>query len=179
MTPRISLITAVAAAALALGVPAAWGDDWYADQQQASVRVSPDAVDRAVVAEQQRLFSMLDARERSFQTKVSTARPMLDIRERGLVEKREVQLSSGVYPDAVERAVEARSQTRAPLPADFDRFRIDPSANPVQVTATATGSGREIEWPQIGIGIGLGIGIVLILGLLLALRSTRTRPLAH
>ncbi len=177
MTPRISLITAVAAAALALGVPAAWGDDWYADQQQASVRVSPDAVDRALAAEQQRLFSMLDARERSFETKVSTARPMLDIRERGLVEKREVQLSSGVYPDAVERAVEARSQTRTPLPADFDRFRIDPSANPVQVTDTTTSSGREIEWPQVG--IGFGVGIALILGLLLALRSTRTRPLVH
>lgn len=179
MTPRISLITAVAAAALALGVPAAWGDDWYADRQQASVQISPDAVDRAVAAEQQhRLSSMLNARERSFDAKqVDSSTPMLDARERALVEKREVQLSSGVYLDAFERAVATHGQTRAPLVADFDRFRIDPSANPVQVTATSTGSGREIEWPQIG--IGFGVGIALILGLLLTLRTTRTRPLAH
>jgi hypothetical protein len=177
MTPRISLITAVAAAALALGVPAAWGDDWYADRQQESIRVSPDLMDRAVAAEQHRLATMLDARERSFGAKVDSSTPMLDARERGLVEKREVQLSSGVSPDAFERAVEAQSQTRSPVVADFDRFRIDPSANPVQVTATASGSGREIEWPQIG--IGFGVGIALILGLLLALRPTRTRPLAH
>ena len=120
---------------------------------------------------------MLDARERSFETKVSSSRPMLDVREQGLVEKREVQLSSGAYPDAVERAVEAQSRTIAPPRGDFDRFRIDPSANPVQVTSTGTGSGREIDWPQIG--IGFGVGIALMLGLLLALRSTRTRPLAH
>lgn len=178
MTPRISLITAVAAAALALGVPAAWGDDWYADRQQESVLVSPDLVDRVVAAEQHRLASMLNARERSFDAKqVDSSTPMLDARERALVEKREVQLSSVVYPDAFERAVATHGQTRAPLVADFDRFRIDPSANPVQVTATSTGSGREIEWPQVG--IGFGIGIALILGLLLTLRSTRTRPLAH
>lgn len=177
MTPKISLITAVAAAAMTLCVPAAWGDDWFADRQQASVRISPDAVDRALAADQRRLASMLDARERSFATKVDDSRPMLDVREQGLVEKREVQLGSGAYTDVVERAVVAQSRAIAPPRGDFDRFRIDPSANPVQVTATASGSGREIEWPQIG--IGFGVGIALILGLLLALRSTRTRPLAH
>ena len=177
MTPRISLITAVAAAAMTLCVPAAWGDDWYADQEQASVRISPDAVDRAVAAKQKRLSSMLDARERSFATKVDSSRPMLDIREQGLVEKREIQLGSGTYPDVVERALEAQSRAIAPPRGDFDRFRIDPWVNPVQVTATGNGSGREIEWPQIG--IGFGVGIALMLGLLFALRSTRMRPLAH
>ena len=178
MTPRISLITAVAAAALALGVPAAWGDDWYADRQQESVQISPDLIDRAVAAEQHHLATMLDARERSFDAKqVDSSTPMLDARERALVEKREVQLGSGVYPDAFERAVATHGQTRAPLVADFDRFLIDPSTNPVQVTATSTGSGREIEWPQVG--IGFGIGIALILGLLFTLRTTRTRPIAH
>jgi len=178
MTPRISLITAVFAAALAVSVPAAFGDSWGADRQNGTTFVgSPDLVDRAVAAEQRRLATMLDAREHAYiagRDELST--PMLDARERGLTEKREVQLGSGVYPDAFERAVAARGSTVDRFVANDDRFQIDPSSNPVQVAATGD-SGREIEWPQIG--IGLGIGMALILGLLLALRATRHRPLAH
>ena len=37
--------------------------------------------------------------------------------------------------------------------------------------------GTEVEWPTVG--IGFGIGLVLALGLYLAMRVTRTRPLAH
>jgi hypothetical protein len=59
MTPRISLITAVAAAALAVGVPAAFGDNWGADRQAG---LSSDTV------------AMLDARERSM-TEKSNVQP--------------------------------------------------------------------------------------------------------
>ena len=53
MTPRISLITAVAALALVVGVPAAFGDNWGADRQsEAGVVGSPDREDRAILAQQ-------------------------------------------------------------------------------------------------------------------------------
>jgi hypothetical protein len=67
MTPRITFISAVVGAALVLAVPA-FGDSWGADRSQASVRVSPDLVDRATAARQKELFAVLDARERSFAT---------------------------------------------------------------------------------------------------------------
>ena len=38
-------------------------------------------------------------------------------------------------------------------------------------------AGREIDWSQLGIGIGVGMFIVL--GAILAVRLTRSRPLAH
>jgi hypothetical protein len=68
MTPKISFITAIVGAALVLAVPA-FGDSWGADQNQATVRVSPDLADRGAAAVQQELTSMLDARERSFAAK--------------------------------------------------------------------------------------------------------------
>jgi hypothetical protein len=68
MTPKISFITAVVGAAFVLAVPA-FADSWGADQNQTTVHVSPDLVDRAVLVRQQELSSMLDARERSFAAK--------------------------------------------------------------------------------------------------------------
>ena len=65
MTPKISFTTALVGAALVLAVPA-FGDSWGAEQNQATVRVSPDLADRAAAARQQELTRMLDARERSF-----------------------------------------------------------------------------------------------------------------
>jgi hypothetical protein len=153
MTPRISLITAVFVAALAC-VPAAFGDNWGADRQSQTVVGSPDAFDRAIAAEQQRLATMLDAREQAFGT------------------KREVQLGAGVYPDAFERAVTVHERTSG-FRGD-DRFTIDPTSQPSPVSVT--GDGREIQWPQVG--VGFGIALVLLMGLLLALRGRR-QPLAH
>ncbi len=83
----------------------------------------------------------------------------LDIRERSFAAKHEAQL--------------AATREATPIVVD-DRFRIDPTANPVPVEVT---NGREIEWPDVG--VGLGIGLLLGLCLLLAVRYTRTRPLAH
>ena len=154
MTPRISLITAVFVAALAC-VPAAFGDNWGADRQSQTVVGSPDAIDRATAAEQQRLATtMLDARERAFGT------------------KREVQLGTGTYPDVVERTAVAYERTSG-FRGD-DRFTIDPSSQPGSVSVT--GDGRQIEWPQVG--IGFGVLLMLLIGLLLALRGRR-HPLAH
>jgi len=212
MTRKISLITAIAGAALVFAVPAAWGDSWGADRQgqadfwnydqqtgkkitnsspgvapeglatlyfgatsESSAPVgSPDLVDRVVAARQHELSNMLDAREQALVAKSdqSTVSP-LDQRERAFSAKREAQLTSGQYPDVIERAVTARGPIRTPV--GDDRFRIDHSNVPAPVSATSSGS--ELEWPQIG--IGFGVGIVLMLGLYLALKGTRTRPLAH
>lgn len=212
MTPKFSLITAIAGAALVFAVPAAWGDSWGADRQQqadfwnydqqtgnkitnSSPGVapeglatlyfgatsqssgpigSPDLVDRAVAAKQLELQSMLDAREQALGAKsVEPTVSPLDQRERAFGAKREAQLSSAQYLDAIERSVTPRGPIRNPV--GDDRFRIDHSQVPVPVSATS--SGRELEWPQIG--IGFGVGIVLMLGLYLALKAMRTRPLAH
>ena len=154
MTPKISLIVALVAAAL-VSVPAAFGDSWGADRQSQTSVGSPDAVDRAVATEQQqRLQTMLDARERAYGT------------------KREVQLGTGVHPDAFERAVTAHERTSG-FRGD-DRFTIDPSSQPGPLSVT--GDGRDIQWPQVG--IGFGIALALLLGLLVALR-TRRQPLTH
>ena len=179
MTRKISLITATVGAALVLGVPAAWGNHQYGDAfyraEPATVHVSPDLVDRAVAAEQNRLSSMLDARETALGENLGNQKVSpLDARERSFGAKLEVQLSGGSYPDVIDRTVAAQGTTRPPV-GDFDRFRIDHSNVPVPVSATS--SGREIEWPQIG--IVFGIGLILILGLVLAMRATRTPPLAH
>ena len=98
-----------------------------------------------------------------------------------------------VSPDAVDRAVAARqslqpagrslvfddhrtdaAQQSTGRTLVFDNHRLDPT-RPEQVSVSS--SGREIEWPQLGIGFGLGIA--LLVGLMLAIRVTRTRPLAH
>ncbi len=173
MTPRISLITAVAGAALVLAVPAAWGDNWAADRQQAAVHVSPDLVDRAVVAKQREQSSMLDARERALGVNQGNG-PVsaIEARERSLGAKLQAQLSGETTSDVFTRAVEARGTS--PDPVRDDRFRLDATSGSEPITIT---SGREIEWPQIG--IGFGVGIVLMLGLYFALRGTRNRPLAH
>ncbi len=73
MTPKITFIPAVVGAALVLAVPA-YGDSWGADQNQTTVRVSPDLADRAATARRQELMSMLDARERSVAAKIEATR---------------------------------------------------------------------------------------------------------
>jgi hypothetical protein len=118
----------------------------------------------------------IDARERSMSVGREESTSMLDARERAFAAKRNVQLSTGVPPDAFERAVAARSTGSVDrFIANDNRFRVTPVNEPI--TVAATGSGDEIEWPQIG--IGFGIGVALALGLLLGLRATRQRPLAH
>lgn len=151
MTPKISLIFAVAGVALLIGVPTALGDNWFADQQQAGARVSPDLVDRAVAAQQHRLFAMLDARERS-----------LGVRH-------EAEPQAGAPGGGVAQAVSVRA------PVGDDWFRVDRPNVPAPISGTSSAS--ALEWPQLG--VGFGIGVILMLGLYLALRAARTRQVAH
>lgn len=177
MTPKISLIVATAGAVLVLGVPAAWGDDYFADRQDQAIitAMHEDGFDAAVLAaKQQEQATMLDARERSLGASVGNQKVSpLDARERALEAKHEVVLGSDFYADGFAQAVQSRGTT--PDPVRDDRFRLHPSSVPSPVTVTSPG--RDIEWPQIG--FGFGIGIVLMLGLYLALKATRQRPLAH
>ena len=76
MFPKISFITAVAAA-LVFAVPA-FGDSWYLDKQQPTVRVSPDTADYAAAAQTKRLAVMLDARERAFISRPESRLPVLE-----------------------------------------------------------------------------------------------------
>ena len=164
MTPKISLVTVVAAALVA--VPAAWGQGQPADaferavaaQSGSSPIVSPDAVDRALAARlalQSAPIVSPDAVDRVKATALS--RPS----------------TTSITPDAFERAVAATADNGNRIVFD-DRF--NESAN-VPVASSPINSGQDLEWPQIG--IGFGVGIVLALGLFLAMRYSRIRPLAH
>jgi hypothetical protein len=177
MTPKISLITAVVVAALAVCVPAALADPWGADRQNETTFVgSPDVIDRAIAAadrQNQTTFAgSPDAIDRAVALKQQQLESMLDARERAYGTKYEVQLGTGVHADAFERAVTAHERTSGFV--GDDRFRIDPTSQPGPVSVT--GSDRDIQWPQVG--IGFGIALALLFGLILALRSRR-QPLAH
>ncbi len=74
MTRRISIITTIIGAALALAVPA-WGDNWGADQRPTGAGyLNPDAADRAEAARQQMVAAMLDAREQALGVSVAGAK---------------------------------------------------------------------------------------------------------
>ena len=168
MTRTISFIIATVGAALLFAVPA-YADNWGADQRGEQIRVSPDLIDRAVAAEQNRLGTMLDARERSLEAGIGNGKvSSLEARERSFETTRVL-----VAPDAFERVVEAAIRDN-PTPVVDDRFTIDPTSDQSPVTVS---SGREVELPQIG--IGLVVGLVLAFGLFLLMRYTRGRPLAH
>lgn len=196
MTPKISLITATVGAALVFAVPA-FGDNWGGDRQDQAIvsAMAEDGFDRAVLAaKQNQLATMLNARERGLG--VNQAVPV-DARSEGLnrlyglgeysnaIDARERALSVPKTSAPQSQGYDARSdglnrlyglgKYASPVVADFDRFRIDHSNEPVTVSATS--SGRDIEWPTIG--IGFGIGIVLLLGLGMVMKATHTRPFAH
>ncbi len=150
MTRKISLIIGLAVAALAVSVPAAFGQS----------QPARDAHERGVVPQigvHSALSTYRDASQRGAVPQQSAVSTYRDAFQRGAQLKPESSLgpSVGTYRDAFER-------TR-------------PVAGPTDVPTIS--SGRELEWPQIG--IGFGVGIVLMLGLYLALKGTRTRPLAH
>ena len=165
MTPKFSLITLIAGAALVFAVPAAFGEGRLAGSLEPAMAkaMAEDGFDHAVAAKlalQSKVGAYRDANERPGATKVvvqSSLSGYRDAFERTSV-KPEAGSSVTGYRDANERVAGGRPQSSVP------------------VSDTSIGSGREIDWPQIG--IGFGIGILLGLGLLLATR-TRIRPLAH
>lgn len=164
MTPKISHITAVAAAAFALAAPAAWGGPY------------PDAFERAVSAREtgrSGLASMPDAFERAVlasQRGPGRAVPA-DAHGRAALAGDRGQPAVSTYPDAFERHAYAGSTLRV---VSDSHQRATPASTPV---AGPVSTGRDIEWPQIA--IGFGIGVLLSLALMTALRLGRTRPLAH
>jgi hypothetical protein len=134
--------------------------------------VSPDLVDRAAAAEQNRLSAMLDAREHALGVNAAQLNPSRSGGAYGrAIEAGQLDLST--FNNRFGRTVEAPAPTSGPV--RDDRFRLDRTNVPVTVSAQS--SGTEIAWPQIGIGFGMGI--VLALGLFLGLRLVHIRPLAH
>jgi hypothetical protein len=81
-------------------------------------------------------------------------------------------------------ASQARLQLQSP-PIEVIRDRGDASQAKLVELGSGTVGGRaqvassrsDIAWPQLGIGFGLGI--LLVAGLWLAVRMTKSRPLAH
>jgi hypothetical protein len=157
MTPKFSLITAVAGAALAIAAPA-WADSWAADRQQTPVTISPDAVDRAVAAKQRETAAMLDTRETA------------------LLRRSQPSSQVSPYPDVVDRAIAARPTTIY-TPVVDDPIRHDPTTGVVCSPAGSPSTGTTIEWPQVGAGIGFGL--LLALGLFVGVRLVHHRELAH
>lgn len=160
MTTRIAITTAVAAAALVVGAPAAFADPSGADRPaQTTFAGSPDVVDRAVAARQAELERKLDALE--YPTRLTYAPSALQ--------------SKGSL--GARRADYAPSELQKQYVGDGGdgRFRIQPAI--VSTSAGSTDPGSEIVWPQIALGVLLGIGLAL--GLMLILKTTRGRALAH
>ena len=194
MSRTITLIAAVGVA-LAVAVPSAWGQQdarsdglnrmyglgEYSPEIQALKLRSEGLNERyglGTSAYGASAVRIEEARQNPVRVDGASTISMLDAREKAFATRLNVQLSHGTPPDVFERAVAARSSRSADhfLAAD-DRFRFDPSNQPVTTRVSVTGSGHEIEWPQVG--MGFGVGVALILGLVLALRATRQRPLAH
>jgi len=119
----------------------------------------------------QAAFAMSDASDRATQSQIGLYPDAID---RAVNAKLAAQSNVSRYSDAVDRAVANRVQSGGLL-GHSDRYELDlPN---VPVAAPTTSSGREIEWPQVG--IGFGIGMLFLLGLILAVRFTRSRPFAH
>jgi hypothetical protein len=168
MTPKFSLVAAVAGAALLIAVPA-------------FAAPAPDVVERTVAQREATMPQWQKAEQlRSValnrQYGLGEFAPKTTYRDahERVYRVGGVQFNSTNSPDAFGRAVAARG-TSGVISGD-DHVRIDPANLPTTVPSSSP-SGREVEWPQVG--IGFGIGMLLALGLVLALRMTRIRPIAH
>jgi len=177
MTRKLTFTTILAMAALVLAVPAFGSPDTdeliangFAEPQYA-----PDALERAVAAQQLRQTS-----QPRYSDSATTAMVVH-------TQSSSVPRYSDSATASIEHAVLAREQAQREVALQYsDRSdsadgAIWASTSPdvtTPVTQTsATGSGTEIEWPQLG--FGLGLGILLGFGIFLAMRFIRVRPLAH
>ena len=131
MTPKISLVTVVAVALVA--VPAAWG-------KGQGITVSPDAFERAAAAQV------------SLQSTPIVSPDAVDRMRASSAQSRPI-----TSPDAVDRAVASRADYGNRIVFD-DRFNEATNVAPV---SSSTSAGRELEWPQIGMGFGLGLALAL------------------
>ena len=174
MTRKLSLTTAIAVAALGVGVPTAVA----ADRQ-------PDGVaffyanERATLVEQPVSGAVAHDSHHVVQPAVTGSADAVKFFYAN--ERATMGLDSQapfVSPDTLERIEAAGQPTQSNLLTRSDSAESAMVAGSLDAPVVSTGnSGTEIEWPQVG--IGLGIGILLGLGLWLALRFSRIRPLAH
>jgi hypothetical protein len=166
MTRTISLIIGIAVTALAVAVPAAFGEGTLAGSNEQDGVKYFYANERATLASSQSnvVVSRPDSHELVQSSGSPVSRP--DSHET-------VQPFS--YIDAAERAdrIGSAPGRDVVLLSGDDHLTFQP----FDTTEPVASSGRDLDWPQIG--IGLGVGIALALGLMLALRATRQRPLAH
>jgi hypothetical protein len=132
-------IAALIAGALTILAPVAQADS--------SFRGSPDAIDRAVAAQQAKKFAAVDARERSMLT-----RP--DLR------------SVAGPPDAFERALQYRPSPKLSM-LELQHFLANDNRQqslaglPVAPVHPAV-SGTGFDWEDFGVGAGAGIGFILV-----------------
>ena len=170
-TSRLARLALIAGATLALA-PVAQADSGF-------VR-NPDAIDRALVAQQAERAAALDARERAMQTRIaSDSIPMLDARERALLTRPRLASIGPETPDAFERALRAHEESAiqglTSMPDVLERTAAAGPAQYLPPTTTASGFG----WSDFGIGASVGIGFMLVIvGLgagVLAVRNGRVR----
>lgn len=178
MTRKISLITAVAVAALTVGVPTAFGEGRLAGSPEPALATPDPMIEdgfaQAVAASLalQSKATYRDAHERTTQGVESNTATYRDAFERGVASG---QLDPSTFRNASDRAGNQSQGLQSSVSYRDAHERAMPVAAPAEApTITA---GRNIEWPQIG--VGFAIGIVLAIGLLLAVRATRIRSLAH
>ena len=151
MTRTISLIIGIAATALVVGVPTAFGEGRLAGSQEPTA-VAPDWFERAAIAAQRDGFIVRKPDSHD------VVRPVAE-----------------GYIDAAARAQRIDIVVPTARTDAFERS-APPLGSPTGSTE-AVGSGSDRDWSQLG--MGFGIGLLLALGLYLAMRFTRTRPLAH
>jgi hypothetical protein len=170
MTPKISLITAVAVTAVAVGAPAAFGEGRYPDSQAPSARVDRVAPTTAITSTpevfEHGLGRAVEVPNGLWMAKNGLSRPVTERSARDP----NIRRFSREQAEGVRLARSDRSDAR--------RAWLESMAHPAGTAALATvSSGGGIEWPQIG--VGFVVGILLALGLMLSMRHTRVRALAE
>jgi hypothetical protein len=162
MISKISLIIGIAVTALAFGIPTAFGE------RQLVAPPVPDSVayfyanERATLGFGPIIHDHGDASQAKLQLQ---SPPMEVIRDRGDASQAKLQLQSP--PMEVIRDRGDASQAKL----------VEQGSGTVGSREQVASSGSEIAWPQLGIGFGLGI--LLVAALWLAMRMTKSRPLAH
>jgi hypothetical protein len=146
-TKRRLVTLAAIAGAMSMFAPIANGSD---------IVRSPDAIDRAVKAQQAEIYANVDAREHPVLSAPRTSTPSPDVVERA-VRAHQEQLASELssMPDVVERTA---------------------AAGPEPYYSQSTSAGNGFDWSDFIIGAGVGIGSMLVLvGLGSAILTRRSR----
>ena len=161
MIARISLVIAIAVAALAVGVPAAFGEGRLAGSKEQSGVAYFYTNEYATLAAQ----PLVGVVSRPDSHEISTPFSYIDAVER---------IS---HSDAVERAARISSAPNRDVVLLSGDDHVTSQPVEASTPVASSNSGNDINSWQLG--IGLGVGIALALGLVLGFRATRQRQLAH